>query len=363
MTDAPVRVALIGCGNSGRYYHLPHLLADPRVDLRAVAAASRASLDDVALPAGVDRVAGWAEVVARDDVELVVVALPHHLHHPVARAALENGRHVLVEKPMTVTTAEADELLALADAGGLVLAVHHQRRWEADVVELGRIVRSGELGEVWRVVVVRGHQGDYVTHGATAPHAGDTPVAWVTDRRAGGGVARLIGPHPVDHLLALVGAPVVTVAGRVHRRDGEDVEDWLAVDVTFTTGTEGHLEVFRRTGVGLPRFAVWGSDGMAVAPDGTSVQVRLHDGTARVVDGLAAPGTLGREVYDDVLGAVRRGTPLRVPARHARDVVEVIELAELSAAAGGVPLRPGAAAGEPPTWTPGPSAAADRMGE
>lgn len=335
---APVRTALLGCGNSGRYYHLPHLLTDPRFDLRAVVASSRASLAGLDLPDGVARGDDWTAAVTRHDVELVVVALPHHLHHPVARAALEAGRHVLVEKPVTVTTAEADDLLALAAARDRVLAVHHQRRWEEDVVALADVVRSGEVGQVRRVLAVRGHQGDYVTRGAAGPHAGDRALPWVRERATGGGVGWLIGPHPVDHVLTLAGAPVDSVAGHAQRAPGEDVEDWLGIDLTFASGALGRVEVARWLGTGLPRFVVWGSEGMAVAPDGRHVEVVRHDGTRRVVAGLTPPGTLGREVYDDVVAAVRGGVPLRVPATRARDVVAVVETAARSAAQGSRPL-------------------------
>jgi predicted dehydrogenase len=339
MADAdPVRVALVGLGNSGRFYHLPHLRSDPRFDLRAVAASSPATLAAADLPPGVDRVFGWADAVARDDVDLVVLALPHHLHHPAARAALDAGHHVLVEKPLAVTTTEADDLLARARAAGRVLAVHHQRHWEDDARRLADLVRSGALGEVWHVAAHRGHQGPYVTHGPDAPHAGDRPVAWVTRREAGGGVGRLIGPHPIEHVLDLAGAQVVAVAGRRHLAPGEDVEDWLAVDLTLTGGRTARVEVARRLGAGLPRFVVRGSAGTAVAPDGTRVDVLLHDGRAWTVTGLAPPGVLGAEVYDDVHAAIRSGRRLRVPVERARDVVAVLEAAEVSAARGGAPV-------------------------
>src|SRR5690606_30117014 len=124
----PITTALLGCGNSGRHYHLPLLLDDPRFDLRVVATGQGGSAADLALPPGVVRCGGWQQALGHD-VELVVVALPHHLHHPVASAALDAGRHVLVEKPLATTLAEADDLLARAEASGRVLAVHHQRRW------------------------------------------------------------------------------------------------------------------------------------------------------------------------------------------------------------------------------------------
>jgi len=335
--EEPIRTALIGAGNSGRHYHLPLLRADPRFEVRAVAAAHAATLDSLDLPDGTVRTTDWQAAVAAD-VDLVVVALPHDLHHPVAAAALEAGRHVLVEKPMTVTVAEADDLIARADRAGRVLAVHHQRRWEEDVTALAELVRSGEIGTPWHLTLARGHQGHYVTATPGAPHAGTEVVPWVLRRRSGGGVARLIGPHVIDHALLLAGGEVCSVAGRTHRADGEDVEDWIGLDLTTDSGVTVHAEIFRRTGLAPARAAVWGSEGMAVAPDGTRIEIRRHDGEDRVVSGLRPPGRLGAQIYDDVAAAVRHGRPLRVPPTHARRVVEIIELAELSAARDGEPV-------------------------
>ena len=336
---APIRAALVGCGNSGRFYHLPLLEADPRFDLRILAAGSLDSLDGAEAGAAVRRTAGWEQAVRDPEAELAVIALPHHLHFPAARAALDAGKHVLLEKPATVLTAEIDELIALAEARGVVLMVHQQRRFEDDFVHLLDIVRSGELGTPWRISVARSHQGPYRTHAPDAPHSGSKPLVWARMRSSGGGVGRVIGPHPVDHLLTLAGSPIESVSGRVSREDGEDVEHWMGIDIRFRSGALGHVEIFRRSGIAPPRFTVWGDLGVAVATDGTRIDVRRHSGEERSITGLQRPGTLGREIYDDLAGAIRDGRPPRVTARDGRRSVEVIELAERSADLDGAPIR------------------------
>lgn len=334
----PLRAALLGYGNSGQFYHLPLLRRDPRYDLRVIAARLESSLDGVDPGLDVERVVGWERAVERHDIEVAVIALPHHLHFPVAKRALERGKHVLIEKPATVRTAEIDELLTLAARRGLVLMVHQQRRYEEDFQHLLGIVRSGELGKLWRISVVRGHQGPYTNHGITSPHSGAEPLEWARSHSAGGGVGRIIGPHPVDHLLTLADSSIETVSGAVQHENGEGVEHWMSIDVRFLSGVLGHIEIFRRSGIAPPRFTVWGDRGTAVALDSTSIDVRLYSGESRVIRGLQRPATLGTEIYDDLASAIRTGSAPRVAASAGRRVVEVIELAEKSASMHSTPL-------------------------
>lgn len=343
--NRPIATALIGVGNSGRFYHLPHLLDTDRFDLRVVAAEREESAVRVAKLAGTQWTTDWTQAVSRADVELVIVALPHALHHPVALEALRRGKHVLVEKPMTVTLAEADELIGAAELAGTVLMVHHQRRWEADFTAVLDIVSSGEIGEVWRIVVARGHQGLYKAASPTRPHDGDTVLRWAHERRQGGGIARVVGPHPIDHLLALAGAPVSTVSARVHGGDGQDVEDWIGIEVGFSTGVTGRVDVFRWTGIAPPRFTVYGTLGTVIAVTSTDVEVRLKDGGGRRLTGLQAPGVLGAEIYADLYASIRNARAPRVTALDARAVVEVLELAFRSADNAGHTVRPGSARG------------------
>lgn len=323
-----IAAGLAGLGNSGRHYHLPFLLNLGALDLKAVAVGSASSRVEAraAVPAHVEVVTGWESLVTRPDIDLVVIALPHWLHYPAAKAALEHGKHVLVEKPMTMTTAEADDLIATAAAQSLTLLVHHQRRFEADFQRMAQLVAEGRIGEPWRIVVTRTHQGRYHASTPGAPHVGSRVLGWAHEPHAGGGVGRVIGPHPVDHLLTLAGSPVVEVDGWVHLDSDDRVDDWLGIDVGFASGLTGHVEIFRRSGIAPPRFTVYGSKGTIVAPDGKTLEIEC-DGERSVIGGLEPPGILGAEIYDDLIAAINDGTPPRVPAAAARDVVDVLERA------------------------------------
>jgi predicted dehydrogenase len=331
----PVATALVGLGNSGLFYHVPHLRDSLRFDLRVVASEHPETARRAAAQTGATAITGWRDAVHRPDVELVVIALPHALHHPVALEALRQGKHVLVEKPMALTVESGKELVAAADAAGRVLLVHHQRRWEEDFRTILDITRSGEIGDVWRIAVARSHQGLYHKASSDRPHDGRDVVAWAHERKGGGGIAQVVGPHPVDHLLTLAGSPPVSVAAKTHQQREDDVEDWIGIDVDFASGAMGHVEVFRWSGIAPPRFAVYGSEGTALSATPDRVDVRLKSGGGRSVEGLEIPGVLGKEVYDDLYGAIRHGTPPRVTPQAALDVVQMLELASHSAADGG----------------------------
>jgi len=149
-----IRVGLIGCGKiSGR--HVNWFLEHPDCAITAVCdvdgeAARRcaAAVTGVRANGEVAVLDDCADIVARDDVDAVAVLLPHHLHHSVAMAALESGKHVLVEKPMVTSSAEGRDLVKAADTAGKVLSVGYQRSYIPEYVYVRDMIRRGEMGKV-----------------------------------------------------------------------------------------------------------------------------------------------------------------------------------------------------------------------
>lgn len=343
----PVRVGLVGLGNSGWYYHAEANLepARARGELELVAvcdadpARAAAAGERFAAQAHTD----WRELVTGGPgggagVELVVVALPHHLHRDVVVGALEAGHHVHVEKPMATSRADADAMLDAARAAGRQLSVHQQRRWEPDFRVVAQLVRDGAVGAVRRVEVHRSHAGRYRTAGDGSPHTGAEVVAWTEGAGTGGGVGWLIGPHPVDQVLQLLGPPT-WVTGTAHRPPGSAVEDHLRIETTHTTGwgsatgtATARIDVHRRAEHPAARFRVVGDRGEVTSQDGTSVVVRDAQGAVVAVhDGLEPPGRLGAELYAGLAASLRGGPPVAVTGEQGRDVVDVLERALLAA--------------------------------
>src|SRR5246127_2893272 len=138
-----LRVGLIGYGYAGKTFHAPLIAAVPALELAAVAS-SDASKVHADWP-GMTVCATPAELIARDDLDLVVIATPNDTHHPLARAALLAGRHVVVDKPFTVALDDARELVTLARQRRRVLSVFHNRRWDGDFLTLRQLVADGAL--------------------------------------------------------------------------------------------------------------------------------------------------------------------------------------------------------------------------
>ena len=210
MTDGPVGVGLVGYGMSGSSLHGPLITAEPRLALRGVATLEPDQVRD--LP-GVPVLPTVAALLDDPAVELVVVAVQNAAHHDVARTALEAGRHVVVDKPFTLTTEQADDLIRLAEDRGLRLSVFHQRRWDADHLTIRRCVDEGLLGRVTTYIA----RYDRFRLGA--------PARWTDEDRPGAGVLYDLGAHLIDQALLPVrrpadglGRPVDAASRRGRRR-------------------------------------------------------------------------------------------------------------------------------------------------
>src|SRR5690242_14323525 len=150
--NAPSRVALIGYGLAGASFHAPFLVTTPSLALRAIVTRdperrARAARDHPQARIVADADALWSQA---GDLDLVVVATPNRTHVPLARAALEAGLAVVVDKPFAPTAAEGEALIQESRRRRLLLTVYHNRRWDGDFITVRRLVAGGSLGTVFR---------------------------------------------------------------------------------------------------------------------------------------------------------------------------------------------------------------------
>lgn len=331
-------VGLMGLGNSGWYYHAEGTLEHAqRFNLAAVCAATPESAARGAQRFGCRGYSEWDAFFADPGIDLVVVALPHHLHAQAAVRAATAGKHIVVEKPMAPTTAECDEMIRAADEHGVVLTVFQQRRWEADFSTVRRAVADGQIGDVWNVQERRSHRGKYQVRGQEAPHVGGDPVDWVQEEDKGGGVAYLIGPHLTDHVLHLVDRPLLGVSGRIHRYPGDEVEHYIDLHLRFE-GLLAQIEIFRETAVSPARWTVHGTEGSLFSASGNTVELHRFDGGRQTWQGLP-PLRACDPFYADLYGAIVAGSPLPVTPQEGRAAARVLELGLRSAEQGSVELE------------------------
>ena len=278
--DPPLRFALAGCGGIAPT-HARALAALPDAVLTACADVlperARAFAAEFAL-----RAANWADILADPDIDAVTVCAPSGLHAALGVQALRAGKHVIVEKPMDVTPAACDELIAAQRESGRRLAVVSQHRFDRATQAVKEALDDGRLGELF---FVDARIPWYRTQGYY--DSGDWRGTWALD---GGGCLMNQGVHTVDLLRWLAG-PVVSVyaQARTAAHVRLEVEDAITATLTFANGALGSLMASTATYPGFPaRLALHGTRGSAVI-EGDALQTLAIQGHEAIVNEAAIP--------------------------------------------------------------------------
>lgn len=263
-------IAVIGYGLAGSAFHVPFIAAVDGLRVSAVVTRDpvRAAQARAAVP-GLDVLDSAQDVWAnRDRYDGVVVAAPNRSHVPLASAAIESGLPVVVDKPLAVSSAQAQALVDLARDRGVLLTVYQNRRWDADVLTLRRLLDTAALGTVHRFES---------RFERWRPVPGD---GWREsgDPDDGGGVLLDLGSHLVDQAVYLFG-PVTSVYGEVRgRRSGTHVDDDAFVALRHTGGVTSHLWASAVAAHRGPRLRVLGSRAAYLAPELDPQEAALRAG-------------------------------------------------------------------------------------
>lgn len=323
MTNSvPLRVGLIGRGMAGTVFHAP-LLRAAGFDLAAIAGSADA-------PA----------LIADPSIELIVIATPNESHFPLARAALQAGKHVVIDKPMTLASTDADRLIEMASAANRMLSIFHNRRWDGDFLTVRDLVETGRLGDI---LLYQVHWDRF--RPAIKP-------GWRETARTGAGLLWDLGPHLIDQALVLFGAPQRLCADMIRQRRDAAADDYFALTLDY-----GRLRVTlsasTMVAAARPRFDIHGTAGSFRKYGLDPQEAALRDGASPADPGFGddrTHGTLtdahgdgaviqtipGRYLafYEGVAAAIRDGAPPPVDPTQARAVIRAIELAGESADAG-----------------------------
>jgi len=236
-----VRVALIGLGTMGRN-HLRVLLQHPDVEVVAVVDPDRAARERAVRTSGARGYGDMAQLVSEERLDAAIVAAPTMAHYDAARAALEAGVPLLVEKPLAATVAEARELVDLAAATGVPLQVGHVERFNPAVAALVERLAGGALSRTFSIKTLRG---------------GPLP-----ERIRDVGVAVDLATHDVDIICHLAGARPERVYAEITQQVHTTHEDLLFALLRFSDGLVGLLDVNWLTPEKQRRLVVLGEEGM-----------------------------------------------------------------------------------------------------
>ncbi|HEY1350275.1 MAG TPA: Gfo/Idh/MocA family oxidoreductase [Ktedonobacteraceae bacterium] len=238
-----IKIAVVGAGSMGAN-HL-RVLGDLPAEQVHLVGVAEVSAPTLAAAVGRFHVAGYRDyrqLIARTDPDLLAVAVPTHLHFTVAAYALERGIHVLLEKPIAGTIAEAQALIALARRSGVLLAIGHIERFNPAIVQLRRRLRAGELGAIFQLHARR--------LGPFPPRIRDV------------GVTLDLATHDIDIMRHLVAAEVAHLYGQTQRRIHRTREDCVFGILRFTNGIVGMLDVNWLTPTKVRELSVTGERGM-----------------------------------------------------------------------------------------------------
>ena len=332
LVNETIRVGVLGYGLAGRYFHVPFIRESARFELRAVATSRKEAAEQ--LPGA--RITDAVDILAADDIDLVVVATPHRFHVPQTLAALEAGKHVVVEKPVAVSSAEIAQLQQAAAAAERLVIPFQNRRWDGDFIAVRKLVASGMLGTIHHLEM---HWPKY----RPQPRG-----VWREVADELGGILNDLGPHLIDQTLQLFGMPQTVYGHVMIHRPNCTVDDAFRIQMEYGSGLYVLLEVDVLNGLTALRFAIRGTNGTFEKYDIDPQEDALREGlmpddprwatqseTARIVTGgahglfisgeMAIPPGDYRQYWADVASAIEGAAPPPVTLDEVLDQMRVLE--------------------------------------
>ncbi|MFZ5942134.1 MAG: Gfo/Idh/MocA family oxidoreductase [Bacteroidota bacterium] len=241
-----IHTALASYGMSGQVFHGPLLRVASGFRVTHILERNRNN-SAIDFPEAVI-VRNFENILTDATVDLVIVNTPDHLHFKMCRAALEAGKHVVVEKPFTQHSADAHFLTELARKKGRVLTVFQNRRWDSDFLTVRKVMESGYLG---RIVSYEAHFDRY---------RNAIQQSWKEDPATGTGTLYNLGSHLIDQALQLFGKPGAVSADIRKLRDGAGVDDSFDLLLRYE-GVKVRLSAGYLLMLPGPKFQLHGTEG------------------------------------------------------------------------------------------------------
>lgn len=251
IVNTPPRIVVVGYGFAGRSFHSYLISLTPSLCLHGIVVRdpekqqkARAENPDAKLYTDIQ------EALSDEAVDVVVIATPHATHHPLALRCFAAGKHVVTDKPISLTAQQAREMYSAARAASRHLFVFHNRRWDSDFLTLQHAIRSGQLGPP-----------DSVRWIEMCWNRFGTWRSWRASAAMGGGRLYDLGSHMLDQLLLLQPSPVQSVYARAHFDFPDtDTPSHCQVTLRHANGATGVFDVTSASRYEKPRVLAMGAD-------------------------------------------------------------------------------------------------------
>ena len=331
-----IKVAVVGYGGMGGW-HTDRIREMEKFTLAGVWDIDPERLEE-ARKNGIRTYSSFQDVLEDDEVELLVIATWNDVHKPLCIEAMRAGKNVISEKPVTLSLADLDEMIAVSKETHTLMTVHQNRRWDDDYVTVRKIVDENRLGRVFRIESrVQGSRG--------------IPGDWRREKGHGGGMVFDWGVHLLDQALTLNdGNPLRSVYAHVTQVTNDECDDGFYAELTFENGLNYYVEVTTNNFISLPRWVVLGENGTAVIEDwdlhgkmtlvhdwdkidavpvkaGTGITKTMAPRTDETIHDEPLPTAHGAwaQYYDNVYDVITKGEKQLVTHRQMRRCLKLIE--------------------------------------
>jgi scyllo-inositol 2-dehydrogenase (NADP+) len=351
VSEEVIRYGVVGLGRAGWGIHVHQLRG--RSDARIVAAVDpvESRRDEAVAEFGCKAYKSLAALLKHDDIDVVVIATPSADHASDTKRSLHAGKHVICEKPIATSLAEADSMIKVAEETGKTLLIHQNYRFFPEFLHLKEVIDSGLLGPIF-------HIRNYITAFARRND-------WQTLAKNGGGQLNNTGTHFLDQILQLLPGRVTQVMGDLQQiASSGDVEDHVKALIRTDSGATADMEISfaQNLATPLPKWIICGAHG-TLTNDGTRSIVRWFDPSQvkplPVIDGPAADRKYGNNdqlpwqektievasrphgaFYDHVTAVLRGQETMRVTPQSVRETMRVLSLIRKGTKFSGKPATP-----------------------
>ncbi|QUM78015.1 oxidoreductase [Moritella sp. 24] len=246
MALVPIKTAVIGYGFSAKTFHIPFITSLPEFELVAISSSQRDAVEHD-WPV-VDHYLSANDLLINSDAELVIITAPNDVHFCLAKQALENNKHVVLEKPFVTNITDGEALIKLAAEKSLTLSVYHNRRWDGDFLTVKKLIEEDRIGEL------RSFESHFDRFRPNVRQR------WREQAANGGGILFDLGPHLIDQALILFGVPNAITAQCLIMREGSTNVDYFNLVLHYPNQvTTLHADLF--SAGPNKRFSIKGTKG------------------------------------------------------------------------------------------------------